>query len=210
VGEHGAGPLKSLEKFPRHPPRSLEQCASPRGSERAMPFAVAEAVEVLAATPSVVSSLLSPLSEVWLRADEGEGTFTPLDVVGHLIHGERADWIVRLQCILEHGTERAFEPFDRFAHRRTEQGKDLEALLTTLRELRAANLELLRRVPLSAADLERQGRHPDFGVVTVRQLLATWVAHDLTHISQICRVMARRYAEEVGPWRAYLRILRPM
>jgi hypothetical protein len=173
-----------------------------------MPFAIDHAVEVLTATPSVLSALLAPLSDVWIRADEGPETFSPFEVVGHLIHGERSDWIPRLQCILEHGRDHAFEPFDRFAHRRTEQGKSLATLLATFQQLRTGSLETLHRHRLTGADLSREGRHPDLGVVTLRQLLATWVVHDLTHVSQICRVMARQYAEEVGPWRAYLRILR--
>lgn len=165
-----------------------------------------DALAVLERIPSSLSTLLSGLSPLWVLATEGDGTWSPFDVLGHLIHAERTDWIPRVRHILA-GDERPFEPFDRNAQFAESRGKRLDQLLETFAALRAENLAGLRAMRLSATDLERPGRHPDLGVVTLRQLLATWVVHDLDHVEQIVRVMAKAYGDEVGPWRAYLSIL---
>lgn len=166
-----------------------------------------EAVAVLERTPAAVAALLEGVPETWERATEGEGTWSPYDVVGHLVHGERADWMPRARHILS-GDPRPFEPYDRMAQFDESAGKSLEELLATFSDLRALNLSELRALNLGADDLRRTGRHPDFGEVTLGQLLATWVVHDLDHVAQIARTMAKVYAEAVGPWQAYLSILR--
>ncbi len=173
-----------------------------------MDFRIAEAVPVLQRTPAVVRDLLLGLSPAWTQAAEGPGTWTPFDVVGHLIHGERTDWMPRVEHILRHGDRVPFVPFDREAMFAASQGHSLSELLDTFAELRARNVDRLAALKLTDADLARAGRHPDLGTVTMGQLLATWVAHDLDHIRQIVGVMARQYGEAVGPWRAYLSILR--
>jgi hypothetical protein len=170
-------------------------------------FDLADAQAILERTPAVLRSWLADLPDGWLEADEGPDTFSPLEVLGHLIHGERTDWMTRARLILEHGTARAFEPFDRFAHRREFAGWSAQRLLDEFARLRAGNLADLRGLPLTEGALAHQGRHPDLGTVTLRELLATWVVHDLSHLAQIARVMAKRYGEDVGPWRAYIPIL---
>lgn len=172
-----------------------------------MEFRLDQAVAVLARTPRVVRSLLADLDGPWLERNEGPDTWSPFDVVGHLVHGERTDWLGRARMILEHGESRTFEPFDRFAMFEESRGKEIAELLDTFESLRADNLCELEGLHLTEADLERTGRHPDFGRVTLRQLLSTWVAHDLGHLAQISRTMAKRYRDEVGPWRAYLPVL---
>ena len=172
-----------------------------------MRFQLADALAVLQRTPGTLRALLGGLGDGWVHSNYGEGTFSPFDVVGHLIHGERTDWIPRARIILEHGEARAFDKFDRFAQFAASKGKSLAALLDEFTALRRENLQLLERMQLTDADLDRLGRHPELGTVTLRQLLATWVAHDLDHVMQIVRVLARQYSEEVGPWRAYLRII---
>jgi len=172
-----------------------------------MTFDLDEAVTILARTPATVAALLRDLPIGWTTCDEGPETFSPYGVVGHLIHGERTDWIPRARLILERGETTAFEPYDRFAQYRESEGKTLGELLETFAMLRGQNLETLRSFRLTAADLDRRGRHPDFGPVTLRQLLATWVVHDLGHIGQIARVMAKCYRADVGPWAAYLPVL---
>lgn len=171
-------------------------------------FELGEALELLERTPRVLDAWLRELPVAWARASEGPETFSPFDVLGHLLHGEQADWIPRIERILEHGEARAFEPFDRFAQERESVGKSVTQLLDEFALARAASLARLRALGLSGADLERRGTHPKFGSVTLRQLLATWVAHDLDHVAQIARVMAKRYALEVGPWSAFLPLLR--
>jgi uncharacterized damage-inducible protein DinB len=171
-------------------------------------FRLDETIEILKNTPATLSSLLGGLSDDWIRCDEGPDTWSPFDIVGHLIHGEQADWIGRLELMLEHGEWKTFTPFDRFAQFEKTKGKTLDELQGTFTALRAANLTALAAKNLQPEQLERRGTHPEFGSVTVRQLLATWAVHDLGHIAQIVRVMAKRYSESVGPWRAYLRILR--
>jgi uncharacterized damage-inducible protein DinB len=172
-----------------------------------MEFQLEEARQILSRTPETLNSLLRPLSDSWLLHNEGAETWSPFDVVGHLIHGEETDWIPRTKMILEHGEARPFEPFDRFAMLERSKGKSITELLDTFTHLREANLQELHEMKLTAADLEKRGRHPELGTVTLKQLLATWVAHDLAHVAQIVRVMAKQYREEVGPWRQYLSIL---
>ena len=162
---------------------------------------------LLARTPAVLDALLRDLPDAWTLGNEGEGSWSAFDVVGHLIHGERTDWIPRTKVILQFGETRAFEPFDRLAQLRESQGKSLAELLDTFAALRSANLEELRGMNLRPEDFDRRGRHPALGVVTLAQLLATWAAHDLTHLHQISRVMAHQYREAVGPWTAYLGVM---
>lgn len=174
-----------------------------------MDFRFDDALPVLRRTPFVLRSLLFELPEPWIRADEGKGTWTPFDVLGHLIHGERADWVPRVEHLLRHGEAVPFAPFDREAMFEASRGHSIGELLHTFGQLRSQSLDRLNAFGLRDADLARTGRHPEFGVVTLGQHLATWVAHDLTHVSQVVRVMARQYETAVGPWRAYLSVLRP-
>jgi hypothetical protein len=168
---------------------------------------VEDAVVILERTPSVVSALLDSVPDIWARATEGEGTWSPYDVVGHLVHGERVDWMPRARHILA-GESRPFEPFDRMAQFTESEGKSLFELLATFTELRALNVAGLNEMNLCESDLKRTGQHPDFGEVTLGQLLATWVVHDLDHVAQIARTMAKVYTDAVGHWQAYLSILR--
>jgi hypothetical protein len=171
-------------------------------------FEPAEAIPLLARTPAVLHALLDGLPEVWTTANEGPGTWSAFDVVGHLIHGERTDWIPRAELILAHGESRTFDVFDRFAMFEASRGQTLGELLDTFAQLRAANVARLEALRLAPEDIARRGRHPELGSVTLGQHLATWVAHDLSHLAQIARVMGRRYSEAAGPWRAYLPMLR--
>jgi hypothetical protein len=166
-----------------------------------------DAVAMLARTPPTLDGLLRGLPAAWTVAHEGGQTWSPFDVVGHLIHGERTDWVPRARIILEHGEARAFDKFDRFAQFASSEGRTLSSLLDEFAMLRRESLRELASLAITDADLDRRGRHPELGVVTLRQLLATWVAHDLDHVVQISRVLARQYSDEVGPWRAYLRII---
>ena len=172
-----------------------------------MEFRLELATEILSRAPATLNSLLRHLSEPWLIQNEGPETWSPFDIVGHLIHGEETDWIPRATIILEHGEERPFVPFDRFAMFEKSKGKSMAELLDTFARLRKENLQQLELMRLTPADLEKRGRHPELGVVTLRQLLAAWVVHDLGHIAQVVRVMAKQYGDEVGPWQAYLPIL---
>jgi hypothetical protein len=174
-----------------------------------MEFKFDTALPVLRRTPSVLADLLADLPSSWTDAVEGPNTWSPFDVVGHLIHGERTDWVPRVEHLLRHGDAIPFPPFDREAMFAASQGRSLGELLDTFARLRRQSLERLEALGLSDADLSRCGRHPEFGVVKLGQHLATWVAHDLGHISQIVRVMARQYTHAVGPWQMYLSILRP-
>ena len=166
-----------------------------------------EATAILARTPATLDALLRGLPDGWIRANEGGETWSPFDVIGHLIHGEQTDWLPRARIILERGDARPFDKFDRFAQFRGSQGRPLFELLDEFAARRAENLRQLATLALTDADLDRPGLHPELGPVTMRQLLATWVAHDLDHLVQIARVLARQYSDEVGPWRAYLRII---
>jgi hypothetical protein len=169
---------------------------------------VEECLSVLTRTPAVLDAALRGLPDVWTAATEGLGTWSPYVVVGHLIHCEEADWMPRLAIILEHGPARPFDVFDREAQFRDSRGKVLAQLLDNFSGLRRDNVARLRALDLEPAQLELSGTHPDLGPVTVRQLLATWTAHDLAHIVQISRVMARRWKNEVGPWAAYLSVMK--
>jgi hypothetical protein len=172
-----------------------------------MEFRFDDALPVLQRTPATLRALLHDLPSGWTDATEGPRTWSPFDVVGHLIHGERTDWLPRVEHMLAHGDAVTFPVFDREAMFDSSKGLTLGELLDTFDRLRTGNLAHLNRLALTDADLARRGRHPEFGVVTMGQHLATWVAHDLGHIRQIVRVMARQYTEAVGPWRAYLSIL---
>ncbi|HYE85092.1 MAG TPA: DinB family protein [Vicinamibacterales bacterium] len=173
-----------------------------------MDFTLPDGAAVLARTPATLRSMLHDLPPHWTAATEGPDTWSAHDVVGHLVHGERTDWIPRSQIILAQGPNRRFTPYDRFAQFRESQGKPLAALLDEFAALRAANLDTLKSWHLTEAELALQGEHPELGPVTLRQLLACWVAHDLGHIVQIARVMARQYRGAVGPWTAYLSVLK--
>ena len=170
-------------------------------------FVMEEAVAILTRTPATLDALLRGLPDGWIAAHEGSDTWSPVDVIGHLIHGERTDWLPRARIILEQGEARAFDPFDRFAQCAEAERRTLVSLLDEFATLRQANLRALEALHVTDRDLDRRGRHPELGIVTLRQLLATWVAHDLDHVVQISRVIARQYSDEVGPWRAYLRII---
>lgn len=172
-----------------------------------MSFDLTEGIAVLERTPATFRALLAGLPAAWTSCQEGPDTFSPFDNLGHLIHGERTDWIPRAQIILAQASNRRFEPYDRFAQARESAGKSLSDLLDEFAALRAANLATLRSWNLSEPQFALQGEHPALGPVTLRQLLATWVAHDLGHIAQTARVMAKQYREAVGPWRAYLPIV---
>jgi hypothetical protein len=172
-----------------------------------MDFHLDHALPLLERTPAALTALLAGLPEPWIRGDDGPQTWAPFDVVGHLIHGERTDWLPRARIVLEHGPAQPFEPFDRFAMLNADRGATMGELLETFAALRALNVASLRGLALQEADLDRRGTHPEFGAVTMRQLLATWVVHDLSHLAQIAEVMARQYRAEVGPWGAYLPVL---
>jgi hypothetical protein len=174
-----------------------------------MDFDLDHSLAVLERTPGVLRALLAGLPEVWTRQNEGPETWSPREVVGHLIEGERSDWIPRARIVLAQGRSTAFEPFDRTAHQRARGANaPLEELIETFARLRTENLATLRTWRLTPAQLELTGIHPEFGSVTLKQHLSTWVAHDLGHLLQITRTMARQYREAVGPWRAYLSALR--
>jgi hypothetical protein len=172
-----------------------------------MDFNLAEGTAVLERTPQSFHAMLADLSPAWIDATEGPETWSPYVIVGHLIHGERTDWIPRAQLILAQGPQRRFTPYDRFAQFHESRGKSLAALLDEFARLRAESLATLDGWHLTDLQLDLQGEHPEFGAVTLRQLLSTWVAHDLGHIAQTARVMAKQYREAVGPWRAYLPVM---
>jgi hypothetical protein len=172
-----------------------------------MDFDLTQGTAMLARTPKILEAWLADLAPEWTTGNEGPGSWSPFDIVGHLIHGERTDWIPRARIILERGEGRAFDPYDRFAQERESAGKTLGTLLTEFGQLRRENLAALAAMRLTAADLARAGKHPSLGRVTLGQLLATWVTHDLGHLAQIARVMAKQYTAEVGPWNAYLPVL---
>lgn len=174
-----------------------------------MHFNLDDAIPILSRTPATLDTLLRGLPEVWIHNNEGESTWSPFDVLGHLIHGEETDWIPRLRIILEHGTSQTFEPFDRFAQEKNSVGKSLDDLLDEFVGLRAQNIEALRGFDLKPSDLEKEGVHPELGRVNVGHLLSTWVVHDLGHIAQVTRVMAKQYGDETGPWFAYIGVLQP-
>ena len=170
-------------------------------------FNLQDTIELLSRTPAALDALLRGLPESWTHRDEGEGSWTVFDVVGHLIHGERTDWMPRARRILESGNTKAFDVFDRGGHKEEILGKSMEQLLDQFAKERAENVSALRALNLSSMDLDRPGLHPALGAVTMSQLLATWAAHDLTHLHQISRIMAHQYREAVGPWSAYLGVM---
>ena len=170
-------------------------------------FNLDETIAVLTRTPATLDALLRGLPESWVRSNEGKDTWSAFDIVGHLIVGERTDWMARARIILENGEARPFDPFDRFAQLKETQNKALEQLLDDFARLRRENLAALQALNLRPEDLNRRGRHPALGVVTLSQLLATWAVHDLTHVHQLSRVMAHQYRDAVGPWSAYLGVL---
>ena len=166
-----------------------------------------DTLSLLARTPITLNTLLRDQPEIWTHRNEGEKTWSAYNVIGHLAHGERADWIPRVKCILLHGESQAFEPFDRFAQDRESAGKSIAQLLDEFSQLRAENLATLRAMNLQPTDLDRRGLHPSLGRVTMSQLLATWAAHDMTHLHQIARILAHQYRDSVGPWSQYLGVL---
>jgi len=169
---------------------------------------LAECFSILDRTAGTLDALLRDLPPAWVDATEGPGTWSPYQVMGHLIHAEEADWMPRAEIILEYGPSRPFDPFDREVQLRQIERKPLAELLDEFGALRSNSLRRLRELDLQSAQLELQGMHPALGLVTLRQLLATWTAHDLGHILQITRVMAKRYRGEVGPWAEYLSVMR--
>ncbi len=173
-----------------------------------MEFNLDHSITLLGRTPKVLQAMLEGLPAEWVNGNDGEETWSPYDIIGHLIHGERADWIPRARIILASGESLAFEPFDRMAQLEECKGKAIEELLETFASLRRSNVETLISLKLTPEDLCRKGTHPALGSVLLKQLLATWVAHDHSHITQIARTMARHYQEAVGPWQEYLSIMK--
>jgi hypothetical protein len=190
-----SGTLKSLWSLNSYESRSM------------MEHNLSQTISLLARTPAALNALLRNLPETWTLRNEGENTWSAFDIVGHLIHGERTDWMARARTVLQFGENQTFEPFDRWGQAREIQGKSMEQLLKEFAHLRSQNLRELGALNLGQEQLERRGRHPALGVVTLSQLLATWAIHDLTHLHQISRVMAHQYRDAVGPWSAYLGVL---
>jgi uncharacterized damage-inducible protein DinB len=172
-----------------------------------MNFTIEKSIEILECTPNVLIAMLQNISPDWTTNNEGGETWSVYDIIGHLIHGEKTDWISRMEIILSGKPDKTFEPFGRFAHFEESKGKSLLHLLDEFKRLRKKNIEYLYSKKLSSKNLEEKGIHPAFGEVTLSQLLSAWTVHDLNHIAQISRVMAKQYKEEVGPWIGYLRIL---
>jgi len=173
-----------------------------------MKFEITKTVEILRQTPYTLSQLLQNLSGEWIMNNEGGDSWSPYDIVGHLIHGDKTDWIQRIRIILEHGEAKPFDPFDRFAQFKNSEGKSLSDLLYDFTVLREENLKVLDGLNITSDKLNMRGIHPEFGIVTLSQLLATWAVHDLDHIAQIARVLSKQYTDEVGPWKKYLTILK--
>jgi hypothetical protein len=170
-------------------------------------FKLPETIALLERTPVAFGALLRGLPDIWTQRNEGEDTWTAFDVMAHLIHGERTDWMARARIILQNGESRTFERFDRLGHIPESRGKSLDQLLDEFARLRRENLAALRALSLQSEDLARRGRHPALGVVTLAELLATWAAHDLTHLHQLSRLMAHQYRAAVGPWSVYLGVM---
>jgi hypothetical protein len=171
-------------------------------------FSLRESIALLTRTPATLNALLRGLSDVWTHSNEGKDTWSAFDIVGHLNVAERTDWMPRVRTILEHGETKPFEPFDRLAQKKESEGKSLEQLLDDFARLRSENLAALQALNLQSADLARRGTHPALGSVALSELLATWAVHDLTHLHQLSRVMAYQYREAVGPWSAFLGVLK--
>ena len=172
-----------------------------------MRYSVEKSIEILATTPAVLKALLSGIHEDWVMNNEGPETFSPYDVIGHLIYGEKTDWVPRAKIILEFGLSKPFTLWDRFAQYEESEGKTLQQLLDEFEIVRRENMIWFKSLSLTEADLDKKGMHPQLQEVTLRNLLATWVVHDLTHIAQITRVMAKQYKEDMGPWPEFFRIL---
>ncbi len=172
-----------------------------------MNFTVEKSIEILERTPGVLHTMLQNISADWTSCNEGKETWSAYDIIGHLVNGEKTDWVPRMEIILSDAADKAFTPFDRFAQFEESGGKSLQQLLDEFQMLRRKNIEILRSKKLTDKNLDEKGIHPAFGEVTLSQLLATWVVHDLNHIAQISRVMAKHYKTEVGPWIDYLGIL---
>ena len=172
-----------------------------------MKFNLEESLKILERTPFVLQSLLENLPDDWILNNEGVDTFSPFDVVGHLLHGEKTDWLTRIEIILSSSSDKKFQTYDRFAQYEESKGKSLQQLLDEFKTGRLENVQKLKRKNISEADLIKTGIHPKFGDVTLQQLLSTWTIHDLAHIAQICRVMSKQYTDEVGPWKEYMNIL---
>lgn len=171
-------------------------------------FSLAEAITLLARTPATLNALLRGLPDIWVLSNEGKDTWSAFDIVGHLNSGERHDWMPRVRTIVENGEAQPFVPFDRFAQKRESEGKSLEQLLDDFVRLRSESLAALQALNLQSADMARRGTHPALGTVTLSELLATWAVHDLTHLHQLSRVMAFQYRDAVGPWSAFLGVLK--
>ncbi len=173
-----------------------------------MKFSIHQSIEILERTPIVLQNLLQGLSAEWTSNNEGGETWSAYDVIGHLIHGDKTDWLTRAELILSDNAEKQFQPFDRFAQFENSKGKTLKQLLSDFAEVRNANIKRLKSLNITERDLKKTGVHPTFGEVTLSQLLSTWIVHDLDHISQIARVLAKQYKNEVGPWIEFLKILK--
>ena len=172
-----------------------------------MRYSVEKSIEILETTPAVLKALLSGIHEEWVMNNEGPETFSPYDVIDHLIYGEKTDWVPRAKIILDFGLSKPFTPWDRFAQYEESKGKTLQQLLDEFEIVRRENMIWFKSLSLTEADLDKKGMHPQLQEVTLRNLLATWVVHDLTHIAQITRVMAKQYKEDMGPWPEFFRIL---
>ena len=172
-----------------------------------MKYSIERSIEILERTPAVLNSMLSGIGDDWVMNDEGPETFSPYDVIGHLVHGEKTDWTARTKMILEFGDTKTFVPWNRFAQYEESKGKTLQELLDEFMAIRKENMDWFKSLQLTEADLDKKGMHPKLGPVTLRNLLATWVVHDLTHIAQVARVMAKQYEDEMGPWPEFFRIL---
>lgn len=172
-----------------------------------MHFSIPKSISILERTPGVLHKMLDGLSDSWTKTNEGENTWSPYDVVGHLIHGEKTDWIPRALIILSEAADKEFDAFDRFAHFEASKGMSMEQLLHEFSQLRKHNLRVLDNFMLDEITLKHTGTHPEFGDVTLQQLIATWVVHDLSHIAQIQRIMAKQYEDYVGPWKAFIPLL---
>lgn len=172
-----------------------------------MKYSIERSIEILERTPAALNSMLSGIGDDWVMNNEGPETFSPYDVIGHLVHGEKTDWTARTKRILEFGDTKTFDLWDRFAQYEESKGKTLQKLLDEFAEIRNENMVWFKSLQLSETDLDKKGMHPKLGSVTLRNLLATWVVHDLTHIAQVTRVMAKQYKDEMGPWPEFFRIL---
>lgn len=172
-----------------------------------MNFNLNKSIQILERTPSTLLAMLAGIDEDWTSVNEGGETWSAFDIIGHLVHGEKTDWITRTKTILAQGENRTFDSFDRFAQLDTSKGKSLAFLLEEFMLLRAQNLETLTALNITEEQLELKGTHLELGEVTLRELLSTWTAHDLGHIAQIARVLAKQYKDQVGPWQEYIPIL---